>query len=325
MVSGTARYLASRLVTTALIVIGAMVVLVGLTGLVPGNAADVLLGPQATPEVRAEFIRRMGLDRPVWERIALFAWAALQGDLGADPVSGRAVTTMLAEVLPFTIVLTVTAIGFAILVGVPLGCYAATHPGSRTDQILAVVSVAFIAVPSFVIAIYLLLIFSIWLDWLPVLGTGRSGDIGDQLKRLILPSLALSLTWIGYIARLMRTSLLEVLGEPFIRTNRAYGLSERLVIYKYALKNACIPTIAILGLGIGRLLGGAVFVEIIFARPGVGKLIYDAISGRNYPVVQGSVFVIVILFVLVNLLVDLSYSWIDPRIRADMARQSRPT
>lgn len=322
--SGTARYLASRLVTTVLIVIGAMVVLVGLTALVPGDAADVLLGPQATPEVRAEFIRRMGLDRPVWERIALFGWAALHGDLGSDPVSGRAVTTMLAEVLPFTIVLAFSAIGFAVLVGVPLGCFAATHPGTRADQGLAVVSVAFIAVPNFVIAIYLLLVFSIWLDWLPVLGTGRTGDIGDQLMRLILPSLSLALTWIGYIARLMRTSLLEVLGEPFIRTGRAYGLSERLVIYKYALKNACIPTIAILGLGIGRLLGGAVIVEIIFARPGVGKLIFDAINGRNYPVVQGSVFVIVILFVLVNLLVDLSYGWIDPRIRAGMARQDRP-
>jgi peptide/nickel transport system permease protein len=321
-VNGIARYFLSRLATTVLIVVGAMVVLVSLTALVPGNPADALLGPQATPEVRAELIRRMGLDRPVWERIGLFAWAALQGDLGTDPISGRPVTTMLAEVLPFTIILTVAAIGFAVLVGVPLGCYAATHPGTPADQGLAVVSVAVIAIPNFVIAIYLLLIFSIWLDWLPVLGTGRPGDIGDQFMRLILPALSLALGWIGYIARLMRTSLLEVLGEPFIRTSRAYGLSERLVIYKYALKNACIPTIAILGLGIGRLLGGAVFAEIIFARPGVGKLIYDAIVGRNYPIVQGSVFVVVVLFVLVNLLVDLSYGWIDPRIRAGMAKQS---
>jgi peptide/nickel transport system permease protein len=150
-----------------------------------------------------------------------------------------------------------------------------------------------------------------------VLGTSRSGDWLDEFKRMILPTVALALGWVGFIARLVRTSMLEVMGENYIRTSRAYGLSERLITYKYALKNACIPTITILGLGIGRLLGGAVLIEIVFARPGLGRLIYGAISERNYPVVQGAVLVVVVVFVLVNLIVDLSYSAIDPRIRHD--------
>ncbi len=219
--------------------------------------------------------------------------------------------------IPYTLILTFSALGLAALLGVPLGVFAATHRGSVLDHVLAVVSVAFIAVPSFVLAIFLLLIFSIWLDWLPVLGASRTGALDDEVKRMILPTLALALGWIGFIARLVRTSMLEVMGEPYIRTSRAFGLSARLVTYKYALKNACIPTIAILGMGIGRLLGGAVLVEIVFARPGLGRLIYGAIAERNYPVVQGAVLVVVVLFVVVNLIVDLSYTAIDPRIRHD--------
>jgi peptide/nickel transport system permease protein len=232
--------------------------------------------------------------------------------------------SILAAVIPYTIVLTFTAIGLAVIIGVPLGIFAATHRGSVADNILAFVSVTMIAVPSFVIAIALLLVFSIWLDWLPVLGAGRVDDLWDQARRLILPTVALSLGWIGFIARLVRTSMLEVMGENYIRTARAYGLSERLITYKYALKNACIPTIAILGLGIGRLLGGAVLVEIVFARPGLGQLVLNAITTRNYPVLQGAVFVIVVLFVLTNLVVDLSYSAIDPRIRRDVERAGAP-
>ncbi|MSP51526.1 MAG: ABC transporter permease [Alphaproteobacteria bacterium] len=318
------RYFTSRLITTALVILGAMILLFALTLLVRGDPASVLLGPQATPEVIADFQRRMGLDRPVYERLGLFLWNMVQGDLGRDVVSGRPVLDRVIEVLPYTLTLTFVSIGFAVLLGIPLGCYAATHPGSRGDQFLAIASVSVVAIPNFVIAIYLLLIFSIWLNWLPVLGTGPSGDWGDAALRLILPSLSLALSWIGYIARLMRSSLLEVLSEPYIRTSRAYGLSETKIVYKYALRNASIPTLAILGLGVGRLLGGAIFAEIIFARPGIGKLIYDAIGTRNYPVVQGSVLAVVVLFVLVNLAVDMAYGWIDPRIRAQSARAAAP-
>ncbi len=314
------RYLASRLITTVLVVFGAMLLLVTLSSIVPGDAAATLLGPQATPEMTRRLISEMGLDQPVHIRLWRFFGNVLSGNLGTDVVTGRPVTALIAAVIPYTIVLTFSAIGLAVLTGIPLGIFAATHRGSALDNVLAFVSVAFIAVPSFVIAIFLLLIFAIWLDWLPVLGTSRSGDLLDEFRRMILPTLALALGWIGFIARLVRTSMLEVMGENYIRTSRAYGLSERLITYKYALKNACIPTITILGMGIGRLLGGAVLIEIVFARPGLGRLIYGAISDRNYPVVQGAVLVVVLVFVLVNLIVDLSYSAIDPRIRHDTSR-----
>jgi peptide/nickel transport system permease protein len=317
--SEAARYALSRLVTTLLIVFGAMLLLFALSAIVPGDPAATLLGPQATPEYAQLFIRRMGLDQPIHIRLWRFFSALLTGDLGVDVVSGRSVAGMIRAVAPYTFILIFTSIGLAVLLGVPLGVFAATHRGSVMDHVLAFISVAFIAVPSFVIAIFLLLIFSIWLDWLPVLGAGREDDAWDQAKRLILPTLALSAGWIGFIARLVRTSMLEVLGEDYIRTSRAYGLSERLVTYKYALKNACIPTIAILGMGIGRLLVGAVLVEIVFARPGLGRLVYDGVTSRNYPVVQGAVFVVVVIFVLINLIVDLSYSAIDPRIRRTSA------
>lgn len=320
----TLRYLASRLITTLLVVLGAMLLLVSLSAIVPGDAASVLLGPQASPEVSRRFIADMGLDQPIHVRYLRFIAKVLTGDLGSDIVSGRSVASMIAAVMPYTLVLTFSAIGLAVLTGIPLGIYAATHRGSAMDNLLAFVSVAFIAVPGFVLAIFLLLVFAVWLDWLPVLGASRTGEFWDELKRMILPALALALTWIGFIARLVRTSMLEVMGEHYIRTSRAYGLSERLITYKYALKNACIPTITILGLGIGRLLGSAVLIEIVFARPGMGRLIYGAISDRNYPVVQGAVLVVVLLFVLVNLLVDLSYSAIDPRIRHNSSRAGEP-
>lgn len=315
MQADTLRYLTSRLVTTALIVFGAMLLLFTLSSIVPGDPTAVLLGPQASPEFSKRFISEMGLDQPIHIRMWQFFSNVLWGDLGTDVVSGRSVLGMILNVIPYTLVLTFSAITLAVVTGIPLGIFAATHRGTVADNILAFVSVAFIAVPGFVVAIFLLLIFAIWLNWLPVLGTSQSGTLLDEFRRMVLPTLALALGWIGFIARLVRTSMLEVMGENYIRTSRAYGLSERLITYKYALKNACIPTITILGLGIGRLLGGAVLIEIVFARPGLGRLIYGAISERNYPVVQGAVLVVVVVFVLVNLIVDLSYSAIDPRIR----------
>lgn len=317
----TVRYLTSRLVTTVLIVFGAMLLVFTLSSIVPGDPAATLLGPQASPEYSKRFISEMGLDQPLHIRLWRFFSNVVRGDLGTDVVSGRSVASMVSAALPYTLILTFSAIALAVLTGIPLGIFAATHRGSIADNILAFVSVAFIAVPGFVIAIFLLLIFAIWLDWLPVLGTSRNGDWLDELRRMILPTIALALGWVGFIARLVRTSMLEVMGENYIRTSRAYGLSEHLITYKYALKNACIPTITILGLGIGRLLSQGVFIEIIFARPGLGRLIYGAISDRNYPVVQGAVLVVVVGFVLVNLVVDLSYSAIDPRIRHGGARK----
>lgn len=308
------RYVGSRIVTTLLVLVCATILLFSLTLFIPGNPAEVLLGPRATPDAIQAYSHAMGLDRPLLERLVIFLGNVLRGDLGRDVISGRPVLDLVLEVFPYTLTLTLAAIGLAIVLGVPLGCYAATHPGSVPDQIGAVTSVAFIAMPNFVVAVFLVLIFSVWLHWLPVLGVGRDGGWGDAFLRLILPALSLALSWIGYIARLLRASLLEVLGEAHIRTARAYGVPERRIVYRNALKLAAIPTVAILGLGVGRLLGGAIFAEIVFARPGLGTLVYDAIAVRNYPVVQAAVLVVVAVFTITNLLTDLTYLWLDPRL-----------
>ena len=252
----------------------------------------------------------MGLDQPVTTRFARYLGHILVGDLGTDVISGRRVRDMVLEVLPYTITLTLSAMLLSLLVGVPLGCLAATRPDSTADRVLALVSVSVIAVPNFVVAILLLLVFSTWLHWLPVLGDGP----GFSPARLVLPTVALALGWIGYIARLLRTSLLEALAADHARTLRGYGVPGRIVVGRYALKLAAMPLAAVLGLGIGRLLGGAIFVEIVFARPGLGTLVFDAIGNRNYPVVQAGVLAAVLLFTLTNLGVEVLLAWLDPRI-----------
>ena len=315
-----ARYGAVRLATAVLVLIGSMTLLCALTLIVPGDPATILLGPRATPQTVALFREQMGLNLPLYERVFVFFLRALQGDLGVDVLTSRPVAGLVMAALPNTLLLALSAIGLAVLIGVPIGCYAAVRPGSLLDQALAVLSVSLVATPSYVVAILLLYFFSLKLGWFPVLGAGTPGNFIDQLHHLVLPALALAVGWIGYIARLVRSSLLEVLGEPFIRTARAYGQPERRVVMKYALKLACIPTVAILGVGIGELMGGAVFVEIIFNRPGLGSLIFDAIKNRNYPIVQGGILVVVAIFVLANLLVDLSYAWLDPRVRENLGK-----
>lgn len=317
------RYALGRVAVAILVLVGSMTLLCLLTLIVPGDPATILLGPRATPQAIELFRQQMGLDLPIHERVFFFFANALRGDLGTDVVSGRSVAGMVTAALPNTMFLALSAIGLAVLIGIPIGCYAAVRPGSLLDQALAVVSVGLVATPSYVVAILLLYLFSVRLGWFPVLGAGDAGDVLDQLHHLVLPAVALAVGWIGYIARLVRSSLLEVLGEPFIRTARAYGQPEFRVVGKYALKLACIPTVAILGVGIGELMGGAVFVEIIFNRPGLGSLIFDAIKNRNYPIVQGGILVVVAIFVFANLLVDLSYAWLDPRVRESLGRARR--
>ncbi|MGE4246788.1 MAG: ABC transporter permease, partial [Parvibaculaceae bacterium] len=194
----------------------------------------------------------------------------------------------------------------------------AVRRGSLADRIVGVLSVSVIAVPSFVVAIYSLLFFSVGLGWFPTIGAGPPGDLLKQLHHLVLPSLAVGLGWVGYLARLVRASMLEVLTENHIRMARAYGLKESTITYNYALKLAVIPTVVVLGIGVGNMISGAVFAEIVFARPGVGKLIYDSVVTRNYPVVMGAVVLTTAFYVMCTLLADLLAAWLDPRVRSSL-------
>ncbi len=308
------RYALRRLALALVIVTVAMAMLFGMLHLVPGDPASIALGPRATPEMREEFRVRMGLDRPIPVQFARFVGNVLRGDLGTDIWSNQPVARLVWLALPHTAALATLGIGWAILLGIPLGCFSAIHRGSWLDRIAGLLSVSAIAVPSFIVAIYALLVFAVWLKWFPAIGAGRPGDLGSRLWHLALPAFAIGVGWVGYLARLVRASMLEVLGEPHIRTARAFGLPERRIV-RYALKLAILPTVALLGVGIGRLLSGAVFAEIVFARPGLGRLVYDGVVTRNYPVVLGTVLVTTWLFALCTLAADLVAALLDPRVR----------
>lgn len=309
------RYLLKRLGLSLLVVLLAMLFLASLVHLIPGDPVQAILGPRATESLSAKVRAEMGLDKPIPVRLFDFVTQAVQGDLGRDFVSNVPVTRLIGQALPHTILLAVSSLGLAILLGVPLGVYSATRPDTWVDRLTSLLAVSFITLPTYVAGMFLLLLFAVQLNWFPAIGVGELTDPLDYLRHLLLPAMALAITWVGYLARLVRASVLEVLNANYIRTAFAFGLRERTIFYKYALKHALIPTVAVLGVGLGNLLAGAIFIERIFTRPGLGLLIYNAISDRNYPIVQGGILVAALLFVLANLLADLSYHFLDPRIQ----------
>jgi peptide/nickel transport system permease protein len=308
------KFLARRFGAAILTMAGAILLLFIIIQFVPGDLVTIMLGPRATPQLREAFAERMGLDRSVLERLWLFFFHAVRGDFGSDVLSNRPIGDIILEVLPHTLQLAFAAMLIGGGLGVLLGCIAALRPRSRLDSFLGFASVAFITTPSFVVAIFLLLTFSLGLHWLPVTGAGDPSSVTDRLAHLVLPASALAIGWIGYIARLVRASLLEVLSEQHIRMMRAYGVPEHRIIGRFALKLALVPLVTVIGLGMGDLIGSAVFTEIIFARPGIGSLIYNSIMTRNYPVAQAGLLVLVLVYVCANLTADVINSLIDPRI-----------
>ncbi len=313
-------YLLKRFLMTVVVLLLVITYLTLLVQVVPGDPAKTLLGPRANEDLIAKVRSAMYLDRSVPEQVGNAVWNILQGQFGTDVFTGRSINELVWAALPHTLILAWTSLTLATLIGVPLGVYSATHPDSWPDRITAVISISFITIPSYVAGLFLLLIFAVQLQWMPAIGLGEEGDPLDYIKHLILPATALAITWVGYLARLVRASLLEVLNQTYIRAAMAAGLSQRVIFYKYALKNAIIPTVAVLGIGVGNLMAGAVFVELIFSRPGMGTLIYNAIQARNYPIVRAGVLVVAFLFVLANLLADVAYTYLDPRIQLDKVR-----
>lgn len=308
-------YAVKRIGLGLLILVLVMVAMYAAVFLVPGDPATVALGPRATPELKRLLIERMGLDQPVWWQIIEFFRNALTGNLGYDVWSNRPVSTLVLEALPNTLILGLTALAVALLIGVPLGCLSVMRRGTAADAVIGVLSVGVIAVPSFVVAIYSLLLFAVTLRWLPAIGAGEAGDFLSQAKALVMPAAAIALGWIGYIARMVRASMMEVMGEPHIRTARSFGLPEWKIVSKYALRIAIIPTISLVAVGLGSILSSAVFVEAVFARPGIGKLITDAVNTRNYPVVMGTVLIMTAIYVSITIAADLLIARLDPRVR----------
>jgi peptide/nickel transport system permease protein len=313
-----ANFLTTRLISVFLTLIGASVLMLLMIRFVPGDIASVMLGPRATPELREQITHQMGLDRSFFAQLTAFLGNAVTGNFGEDIISHRPILDIVLEALPNTLALAFSALALALLVGIPLGIIAALKPGSWIDSLLALISISFITTPTLVVAIVLFLVFATGLHWLPVAGAGAPGDTLDRIQHLILPSVALALGWVGYISRLVRAALLDTLTEQHVRTMRAYGVSEWRIVSIYALKLAFVPVVSILGIGFGDLIGSSVVAEIIFARPGLGSLIFNSISQRNYPVVQACVVFIVGFYIIANLVVDMINAMLDPRIAKSM-------
>lgn len=286
--------------------------------LTPGDPATAILGVQATPEEVIRLRRALGLDRPVYIQFLQWLWRVGQGDLGTSFVSKKPVAELIAQRFPATLYLTAVAMAVAVAVGIPVGVLSATRRYTRLDYVINSIALFGVSMPAFWFGILLILLFSLKLGWLPASGyvaPARATSVWHFLRYLILPAISLGLFLAGSLTRFMRSSMLEVLKQDYIRTARAKGLAEKLVVYRHALKNALIPTVTVIGLQIGILLGGAVITEQVFAYPGVGWLALNAIAQRDYPVVQGVVLLVASFFVLSNLFVDLAYTWLNPKIR----------
>jgi len=310
-------YLIRRVLLAAAIVVVAVTLLFVMIHSVPGDPAAIILGPRATPELIAALHEKMGLDDPLPIQILTFFGDLLRGDMGTDVFTQRPVSKIVFDQLPYTITLILTAIGWAALVGIPLGCYSAIRRNSVIDKVTGVMSVGTIAIPSFVMALYALLIFAVLLGWLPAIGAGEEG-FWDTVQHLVLPAFAVGVGWVGYISRIVRASMLEILGENHVRMARAYGLPERWIVFRYALPLAILPTVTVLGVGMAHLLSAAVFAEVVFARPGIGALIVNAVDARNYPIVMGTVLVTTGLFVISTTIADLINAMLDPRMRENL-------
>lgn len=284
--------------------------------LLPGEPAILILGPRASPALAARLNRELGLDRHIWEQGRDFALGALRGDLGRDFWQKVPVSSLVAQALPHTLALALAGLGLAVLIGLPLGAVCAWRRGGRLDRSVQLLAAMSYSLPSYVVALLLLLVFAARLRWLPATGAGQGEGGAALLRHLALPAVTLAIGWTGYLARLVRQQVAGSLESNYVRRARAYGVPNRRLLLHHALRPVLAPIVALLGVGLGSLLGGAVFVEVIFSRPGLGRLIFEAIADRNYPVLRGGVFVAALLYVLCNLLAELALVALDPRQRS---------
>ncbi len=330
------RYIIQRLLLLIPVLIGISIITFVMIRLIPGDPARIMAGERATEEQVQRVRELWGLDKPLHEQYIVYMRNLLHGNMGRSLKRNEAVTQELRWALPTTIELSFAAMFVAVLIGIPAGIVAAYKQNSWWDLLVMVGSMIGISMPVFWLGLLLIYVFALKLGWMPPSGrlsvsikitpitgmytidallTGNWRGFVDAVKHLIMPAVAVGTIPMAIIARMTRSSLLEVLRQDYIRTARAKGLSERAVIFRHALKNAFLPVITIIGLQLGTLLVGAILTETIFSLPGMGRLIVDRILSRDYPVVQGAVLVFATVFVFINLLVDLSYAYLDPRIR----------
>lgn len=306
------HYLVTRLMSALLVIFGVVCLVFLLIHLIPGDPVDVMLGESARPADRAALRSSLGLDQPMWTQLTHYLGGVLRLDFGISLHSDQPVSQLLANRMPATLQLALAALACALLLALPLGMLGALRRGSAWDWGAMGFSTLGVSLPNFWLGPLLILCFSLWLGWTPVSGRESSAS-------LILPALTLGTGFAAILARMIRSSLLEVLAEDFIRTARAKGLAEGRVLWRHAMRNAWLPVLTLIGMQLGALLGGAVVTEVVFDWPGIGSLMIDAIQRRDYPVVQGCVLFVSLSYVLVNTLTDMLYGVVDPRIRQGSA------
>lgn len=304
------RYLIRRLLLTIPVLFGVATLVFSLIHLVPGDPVQAMLGESASPQDIADLRGRLGLDRPLLVQYGAFLKGVARGDLGASLRTNQTVTAAIAERLPATLELALAAMSVAILISIPLGILAAVRAGTRVDHAATTLALVGISMPNFWLGPLLAIVFSVTLGWLPVSGRGTAAH-------LVLPAITLGAPLAAVIARMTRASVIEELRELYVLAARARGLSRARAVLRHAFRNSLIPIVTVLGLQFGAVLTGAVITETIFAWPGVGRLLIQSISFRDYPLVQGCILLIAITYVTMNLLTDLAYGFLDPRIRFD--------
>jgi peptide/nickel transport system permease protein len=309
-------YIIRRVLATVPVMAVVAIFVFALLYLSPGDPAAVIAGDTATVEDIVRIRAKLGLDQPVYMQFGIWLWRLLHGDLGISIFTNLPVTRLVAQRLEPTAALTIATLIVSVITAIPMGVLAAWRAGTWIDRLVMVFAVLGFSVPVFVLAYVLIYIFAIWADVLPVQGyVSITAGFWPFLSHIILPSVALGMVFAALIARITRASMLDVLAQDYIRTAQAKGLGNQQVLIGHALKNAAVPIVTIIGIGVALLIGGVVVTETVFAIPGLGRLTVDAILRRDYPIIQGIILIFSAVYVLINLLVDLSYTLLDPRIR----------
>ena len=309
-------FLARRLLHSAVVLIGVVIVVFTLVHLVPGDPVRIALGTRYTPEAYAALRSASGMDRPLLAQFFSYLGSAFTGDLGVSFRNGDPVTLTLLERLPATLSLGVVGILVALLIALPAGIWSALHEGRLSDAIVRIASQFGVSIPDFWMGILLIGLFSSMLGWLPTSGyRALSDDPGGWLRHVILPGLTVGLVAAAIMTRYVRSAVLEVSAAGHVRTARSKGLTPGVITFRHIVRNALLPVLTITGIQLATILGGVIVVEVVFAWPGLGRLVFNSVAARDYPVIQGAVLLIAVLFLLINLAVDVLYAVADPRIR----------
>ncbi|WP_435063686.1 ABC transporter permease [Halobaculum sp. EA56] len=310
------RYVASRLLQVIPTVIAIVTIVFFMVRFLPGSPINVMLGYAGGNEVVIERLKELyGLNRPVWKQYLTFLWQYAQLDFGYSIVRSRPIVPMIEARIPHTILLALGGTIIAVIIGVPAGIVSAVNRDTWVDDSVMITALLGVSTPSFWIGLMLILVFAVWVPIFPATGTGSLSSPVDILLHLVLPAITLGTFSASLIARITRSSMLDVLDSSYIQAAKARGIGERTVVYKHAFMNASIPVVTIVGLFLGEAIAGTIVIEVVFARTGIGRLLLDGIYSRDYPVVQATVLVIAVGYTLVNLVTDLTYAWLDPRIR----------